>query len=199
MYLCSTYVSTPVCSCRHTFVKHPWKDTRRWEFGSHGQRGRGRLNFTINAFFFKIVEICLHFLLKIKTFGNHNKRIYPMRLGKSKYSSIQPFLPLRRKKKILLVTSVWRETNVACLYTMTLLQRYLNAKDIWGLSGKSPAIVNITRTVSWHQCNHAAKESGLECSCMNNVQFTVLVRGDGACHWCGMCTVWLLHSKWQRQ
>ena len=28
-----------------------------------------------------------------------------------------------------------------------------------------------------HQCNLAAKESGLECACMNNDNFTVLVSG----------------------
>ena len=55
-----------------------------------------------------------------------------------------------------------------------------------------PAIVNITRMV-WHPCNLSAKESGLECTCMN---FTVLVSGGSRCHWVIMCTMWLLHSKW---
>ena len=30
-----------------------------------------------------------------------------------------------------------------------------------------------------HQCNLAAKESGLECSCVNNDKVTVLVSGGG--------------------
>ena len=30
-----------------------------------------------------------------------------------------------------------------------------------------------------HQCNLAAKESGLECTCVNNDDFTVLVSGRG--------------------
>ena len=42
-----------------------------------------------------------------------------------------------------------------------------------GLSGKSLAIVNIM--------NLAAKESGLECTCVNNGDFTVLVSGGGRC------------------
>ena len=33
-----------------------------------------------------------------------------------------------------------------------------------------------------HQCNLAAKESGLEFACVNNDNFTVLVSGDGRCH-----------------
>ena len=48
----------------------------------------------------------------------------------------------------------------------------------------------------WHWCNLAAKESGLECSCMSNDGFTVLVRGDGRRHWMSMCTGWPSHSKW---
>ena len=67
---------------------------------------------------------------------------------------------------------------------------------IWSLSRKSPPIVNIMRTVCAHWCNLAAKESGLECTCMNNDNFTVLVSGGGRCHWVSMCTVWPLHSKW---
>ena len=39
-------------------------------------------------------------------------------------------------------------------------------------------------------------ESGLECPCMNNEDFTVLVSGDGRCCWVSMWTVWLSHSKW---
>ena len=31
----------------------------------------------------------------------------------------------------------------------------------------------------WHRCDLAAKDSGLECACMNNDDFTVLVRGGG--------------------
>ena len=47
----------------------------------------------------------------------------------------------------------------------------------------------------WHQCNLAAKESGLECSCVNNDDFTVLVSRGGRCSWVSMCTVWPMHSK----
>ena len=46
-----------------------------------------------------------------------------------------------------------------------------------------------------HRCNLAAKESGLECACVNN-DFTVLVSGGCRCHWVSMCTVWPSHSKW---
>ena len=47
-----------------------------------------------------------------------------------------------------------------------------------------------------HQCNLAAKESGLECTFMNNDDFTVLVSGGSRWHWVSMCTVWLSHLKW---
>ena len=47
-----------------------------------------------------------------------------------------------------------------------------------------------------HQCNLVAKESGLECTCVNNDDFTVLVSGGGRCHWVSMCTVWPSHSRW---
>ena len=48
---------------------------------------------------------------------------------------------------------------------------------------------------AWHQRNLAAKESKLECACVNN-KFTVLVSGGSRRHWVSMCTVWLSHSKW---
>ena len=64
-----------------------------------------------------------------------------------------------------------------------------------GLSRKvQPLLVWWERFVQ-HQCNLAAKESGLECTCVNN-DFTVLVSGGGRCRSVSMCTVWLLHSKW---
>ena len=50
---------------------------------------------------------------------------------------------------------------------------------IQGLSKNSPAIVNITRTVFMMSRNLATKESGLECACVNNDDFTVLVSGSG--------------------
>ena len=46
----------------------------------------------------------------------------------------------------------------------------------------------------WHPCNLAAKESGLECACVNN-DFTGLVSGGSRQHWVSVCTVWLSHSK----
>ena len=52
-----------------------------------------------------------------------------------------------------------------------------------GLYRKSPAIFNMTRTVCTTLCNLAANESGLECKCVNNDDFTVLVSGGGRCHW----------------
>ena len=48
-------------------------------------------------------------------------------------------------------------------------------KGIHDLSRISPAIVNIMRTVCPTRCYLAAKESGLECACMNSDDFTVLV------------------------
>ena len=46
-----------------------------------------------------------------------------------------------------------------------------------------------------HRCNLAAKESGLECTRVNNGDFAVLVGGGGRCHWVNMCTVWLSHMS----
>ena len=48
----------------------------------------------------------------------------------------------------------------------------------------------------WHQCSLAAKEGGLECTWVNNDDFTVLVSGGSRCCWVSMCTVWPSHSKW---
>ena len=65
------------------------------------------------------------------------------------------------------------------------------------MSRKSPAIVNIIRTV-WVTSiyNPAATESGLECACVNNDDFTVLVCRSCRCHWVSGCPVWSSHSKW---
>ena len=38
--------------------------------------------------------------------------------------------------------------------------------------------------------------SGLECTCVNNDDCTVLVSGGGRCPSVSMCTVWPSHSKW---
>ena len=46
-----------------------------------------------------------------------------------------------------------------------------------------------------HLCNLEAKESGLECTCISNDDFTVLVSRGSRCRWVNMCTVWLSHSK----
>ena len=48
-----------------------------------------------------------------------------------------------------------------------------------------------------HWCNLAAKESRLECACMNNDDFTVLVSGGGRRHWVSTCTVWVcIKNDW---
>ena len=41
-----------------------------------------------------------------------------------------------------------------------------------------------------HLCNLAAKEDELECTCVNNNDFTVLVSGSGTCLRVSVCTVW---------
>ena len=48
-------------------------------------------------------------------------------------------------------------------------------------SGKSPAIVNIMRTVCMASMSPGSKDSGLECACVNNDDFTVLISGGGRC------------------
>ena len=70
-------------------------------------------------------------------------------------------------------------------------------RAIWGLFGKSPAIVNITVCVA--SCNLVAKKNGLEWECMNNDDFTVLVSGGGRHHWVSLCTAWLWHVKCLRK
>ena len=50
-----------------------------------------------------------------------------------------------------------------------------------------------------HRCNLAVKKSRLECTCVNNDSFIVLVSGGGRCCWVSMCTVWSSHSKWLRE
>ena len=47
---------------------------------------------------------------------------------------------------------------------------------------KSPAIVNITRIVCMTLMSPGAKESGLECACVNNDHLTVLVSWGGRHH-----------------
>ena len=44
----------------------------------------------------------------------------------------------------------------------------------------------------------AAKESGLECACVNKDDFTVLVSGSGARLSVSMCTVWPSPLKGKR-
>ena len=56
-----------------------------------------------------------------------------------------------------------------------------NITVIYRLSRKSPAIFNITRMFVQHRCKLAAKENGLEVTCVNNDDFTILVSGGGRC------------------
>ena len=48
----------------------------------------------------------------------------------------------------------------------------------------------------WHQYNPADKENGLECACVNNDEFTLLVSEGGRCCLVRVWTVWPVHSKW---
>ena len=61
---------------------------------------------------------------------------------------------------------------------------------------KNETIVNIMRMLCWHWCDLAAKDGGLECTFVNNDDFTVLVSGGGRCRWGSMRTVWPSHPKW---
>ena len=96
--------------------------------------------------------------------------------------------------------------NILCLY----FYKYKNVENVFvpkmsnyairGLSGKSPAIVNTARIVcAILACNLAAKETGLECTCVNNDNLTIL-SGGSRCHWVSTCTVWASHSNaWVEQ
>ena len=53
---------------------------------------------------------------------------------------------------------------------------------IRGLSGKSPAIVNITGTVDVMLTKPGSQGSRLECACMNSGAFTLLVSGGSERH-----------------
>ena len=48
----------------------------------------------------------------------------------------------------------------------------------------------------WYRCYLTANKSGLECTRVNNDDFTGPVSGAGKRRWVSMCTVWLSHSKW---
>ena len=103
--------------------------------------------------------------------------------SKHESGSIASAVPLRRKRGILqnnYLITLWPQSKV----------------DIWGLSGKSPAIVNIIRTVYKTSMNPAAKENGLERACVNKDDFTVLVSGGSRHRWMSMSTLWPSHSKW---
>ena len=51
----------------------------------------------------------------------------------------------------------------------------------------------------WHQCNLGDK-SGLECACVNNVDFTVLVSSGDRCRWVVHCVVVALKmTQWVEQ
>ena len=80
----------------------------------------------------------------------------------------------------------WGESKV---FSTSAVPFYI--PNIWGLSGKVQSLLIQWEWYVHHQCNLAAKESGLECACMNNDDFTVPVSGAVS-----MCNVWLSHSRW---
>ena len=92
----------------------------------------------------------------------------------------------------------WETGNSAGVWAEGLGSWYEKKSfTVRGLSGRSPPL--LTQWFTQHWCNLAAKESGLECACVNNDDFTVLVSGGSRCHWVSMCAVWLSHSKWLHQ
>ena len=52
-----------------------------------------------------------------------------------------------------------------------------------------------------HWCTLAAKESGLECTCVSNNDLIIQVSRGSRCCWVSICTVWLSHSmiQWVEQ
>ena len=76
----------------------------------------------------------------------------------------------------------WKQPKSYSVSESITKWRYIQTADIRGLSEKSPTIVNVMKWFVPHQCHLAAKESGLECACMNNDDFSILVSGDGRCH-----------------
>ena len=86
-------------------------------------------------------------------------------------------------------------THVNLMRIKPTVLTYVKFLFIRGLSGKSPAVVKITRMVCMALMGLAAKGSGLECACVNNNNFTALVSGGGRRCNVSMCTVWPSHSK----
>ena len=83
-----------------------------------------------------------------------------------------------------------RET-LSCHSTYLCINLFL----VQGLSGKVQPLLIWQEWFVWHWCKLAAQETGLECGCVNNDDFTILVSGSRTGHWVSMCTVWLVHSK----
>ena len=85
-----------------------------------------------------------------------------------------PYSTLLGIKQLLLVL-------LNCPHISSLINIYMWV-CVWGLSRKSPTIVNIMRMIcARHGCNLAAKESGLECAFITNDNFTGLVTGGSRC------------------
>ena len=111
------------------------------------------------------------------------------------------FLKKQNKTQILLCDCIFPvcsiDFNLANPHNYVSQILKLHFIYVWGLSGKSPAIVNITRRIcATLITNLAAKGIGLKCTCVNNDNFTVLVSGGSRCHWVSTCTVWPSQSKW---
>ena len=77
-------------------------------------------------------------------------------------------------------------TNTTAFRDKVLILNYLptspcyiasSHKNTRSVQKKKIVIVNITKRFVQHQCNLAGKDSGLECTGVNNDNFTVLVSG----------------------
>ena len=174
----------------------PWleaPDARRVRGGKerslHFKSRLGFLSITWGGYLWLLNWNCV-FLFKVITVFFPNPRVsksaqvFIQQQGNTSHT--EQFLKLiGGENRCLVITNM----NQSC----SMYQFYIHIR---GLSRKSPSIVDIMRQLGQYWCNLAAKESGLECACVNNDGFTVPVSGGGRHCWVSMCTVCPSHSKW---
>ena len=90
----------------------------------------------------------------------------------------------------MLIINQQKYKTIASTLTRATMEVYKDCPE------KVQTVLTWREWFTWHRCNLAARESGLECACVNNDNFTVLVSGGGRHCWVSTCTVWLSHSKW---
>ena len=110
------------------------------------------------------------------------------------YSSIQK---LRTTKITLYMECHYKNGKCiicVCMYVYIYIYIYTHTYIVY--PGKDQPLLIWRERFAQHRWTLAAKESGLECACLNNNDFTILVSGGSGRGWVGMWTVWPSRSKW---